>query len=114
MINKTTTVGDWLMDARQLQPGDQLNIYLWAEKVPSPSLLDMRAALYAQYGSDTLIRIWKHGQRICIFVHADEDSRQRFDERNAPRVYKIGGKRIEIENGFETTLADALDAGDPT
>lgn len=64
----------------------------------------MRAALYAQYGVETPIRIWKHGERICIFIHSDEDARQRFDHRNVRKVIRYGKKRTEIENGFEREL----------
>lgn len=104
MSSKVTTISDWLVDAESLAPGDQLNIYLWDHKGPPPSWPDMRAALYAQFGNDTPIRVWKHGERICIFIHADEESRNRFDHRSAPMVIKTGSKRVEIENGFERVL----------
>lgn len=83
MTSKITTISDWLVDAESLTPDDQLNIYLWDHKGPPPTWPDMRAALYAQFGKDTSIRVWKHGQRICIFIHADEESRERFDRRSA-------------------------------
>lgn len=106
MTAKTTTISNWLVDAAQLQPGDQLNIYLGKEKgPPPPAFSDMRAALHAQYGGDTLIRIWKHGERICIFIHADEDARNRFDHRNARIVIRHGAERKEIECGFVRKLA---------
>lgn len=103
MSSKTTTISDWLVAAGQLQPGDQLNLYLRGDQ-PPPSFQDMRAALHAQYGADTLIRIWKHGQRICIFIHTDADARQQFDRSGAPLIIKHREKKIEIENGFETEI----------
>lgn len=104
MSSKITTISDWLIDAKQLEPGDQLNIYLWDHKGPPPTWADMRAALYAQFGEDTPIRVYKHGQRISIFVHADEEMRRRFDARNARSVFRRGQRRTEIENGFEKEL----------
>ena len=105
MNNKTTTISDWLMDAKQLQPGDTLDLFLGHESGPPPVYADMRAALYAQFGTDTHIRIWKHGQRISIFIHADEKDRKLFDLRNTPIVLKdYRGKRTEIEAGFEKKL----------
>ena len=104
MSSKTTTISDWLLEAKHLQPGDDLNIYLRGDQ-PPPSFQDMRAALYAQYGADTLIRIWKHGHRICVFIHAVDDERQQFDRCNARYVTQDKGrKRIEIENGFVKEL----------
>lgn len=102
-MSDTTTIHDWLVDAERLQAGDRLNIYLG--EIQPPSLAEMRDALHAQYGKDTLIRIWKHGRRICIFIHPDEDARQRFDHRNAPHVIRHSGKRVEVENGFERELS---------
>lgn len=104
MGSKVTTIADWLLDAKDLAPGDQLNIYLWDHKGPPPTWSDLRAALYAQYGQDTLIRVWKHGQRICIFIHVDDESRKRFDQRSGRIVINSGGKRTEIENGFTREL----------
>lgn len=108
MSSKTTTISDWLVDAAQLQPGEHLTIHLGYEDtgVPPPSYQDMRAALYAQYGADTLIRIYKHGPRITIFIHADEESRSRFDYRSKASVMRDSkGVRTEIENGFERKLS---------
>lgn len=103
-MSRITSVAHWLVDAQDLKPGEQMNIYLWDHPGPPPSYQDMRAALYAQFGKDTPIRIWKHGQRICIFIHVDEDSRARFDRRSSPVVIKSGGRRTEIENGFTKDL----------
>lgn len=107
MTSKTTTIEHWLLEAADLTPGDTLNIYLWDYKGPPPSYPDMRAALYAQYGENTPIRIWKHGERICVFIHKAPEDRARFDRRSAPSVYKNGGKRIEVENGFTKELPPA-------
>lgn len=78
---KTTTIGRWLLDAKDLRPGDCLEILLWQHEGPTPTFADMRAALHAQFGADTLIRIHKHGQRISIFIHDDAESRDWYDAR---------------------------------
>lgn len=82
MTSKMTTVSDWLVDAEKLRPGDQLSIYLSDHKGPPPTQAKMQAALYAQFGKDTPIRIHKHGQHICIFIHLHAEDRERFDHRN--------------------------------
>lgn len=101
MSSKITTISHWLVDAQELSPGDQLDIYLRDHKGPPPTWPDMRAALYAQFGEDTPIRVYKHGQRISIFIHPDEESRQHFDRRSARMVINT---RTEIENGFTRDL----------
>jgi hypothetical protein len=106
--SKTTTISDWLLDAKDLKPGDQINIYLDSHGAPAPSFPDMRAALHKQFGEDTLIRIYKHGRRICIFIHPDDESRERFDQRNVHLVIRHGGKRTEIENGFTRDLPSTV------
>lgn len=82
MASKLTTIADWLVDAKDLEPGDHLELLLWNHQGPAPTFADMRAALHAQFGEDTSIRIYKHGQRICIFIHPDDKSRELFDQRN--------------------------------
>lgn len=94
MSDKETTVNDWLMDAKALKPGDQLNIYLGRHVGASPTFPDMRAALYTQFGKDTPIRIFKHGQRICIFIHSNDADRLSFDKCNTSH------ERTDIENEF--------------
>lgn len=112
MTSKITTISDWLVDAESLTPGDQLNIYLGDHKGPPPAWPDMRAALYAQFGKDTPIRVHKHGQCISIFIHPDEESRERFDRRNARIVIRNGIDRLEIENGFTRKLPPPPETGD--
>lgn len=110
MSSKTTTLSDWLIDAKQLGPGDQLNIYLWDHQGPPPAFADMRVALHAQYGADTPIRIWKHGARICVFIHSNAVDRERFDERNRPYVIKDKSGRTEYKSGFERELPATVTA----
>lgn len=81
MGSKTTTVSDWLADATRLQAGDRLEIWLPDHQGPPPTFADMQAALHAQLGADTLVRIYKHGQRVTVFVHPEAESRERFDHK---------------------------------
>lgn len=105
MIYKQTSLADWLLDAGTLEPGD--TVYLWdGQDGPTPPFADLRAALHAQYGTDTRIRIWKHGARISIFLPADEDHRRSFDARQERVVIKDRDGRQEIECGFVRKLPD--------
>ncbi len=109
MRYKETSINDWLLDAKSLTPGDELNIHLNKHRGPPPTFADMRAALYAQFGADTPIRIWKHGEHICIFIHRYDEDRKRFDQRNGLTVFKDGAYRKEIECGFVKELPSRSD-----
>ncbi len=92
-----STRENWLLDAAKLQPGDTITLYPAGDL----SARDAQAAIRAQYGADTLIRCWVHGNRFSCFIHADLDSRQHFD-----------GKRKWEEDKFQQGY-QARKAGKP-
>ena len=53
MSTKTTSIDSWLIDAENLSPGDDLNIYLSRETAAPPTYEAMRNALHAQFGGST-------------------------------------------------------------
>lgn len=109
--SKRTTVSRWLLDAKDLKPADRLDIYLSDNQGPAPTFPNMRAALYAQYGEDTPIRIYKHGDHIGIFISSSPEERERFDFRSRGYVFNSGGKRLWLENGFVSELPTSTTPG---
>lgn len=77
-----STRQDWLLDAGRLEAGDRVEVFPKEDLTTEAA----QAAVDAQYGKDTLIRCWVHGNRFTAFIHPDDESRKRFDVRRADEL----------------------------